>query len=119
MSEANKSLLTRANAAVAAGDYEGFLAHCTDDTEWVFVGDRTLSGKAAVGAYMRATYVEPPRFTADRLVAGGDAVVAVGHIHRKDESGRLRHYEYCDVWRVRDGKLAGLRAYVVEIGADA
>lgn len=29
MTEANQHVLQAANAAIAAGDYEGFLAHCT------------------------------------------------------------------------------------------
>src|SRR5688572_23509667 len=115
MSEKNKAILTRANAAVAKGDYEGFLAHCTEDTEWTFVGDRTLSGKEAVRQYMKATYIEPPRFRVDRLIAEGDFVTALGDIDVKDETGKVVHSAYCDVWRIRDGKLAELKAFVVEV----
>jgi ketosteroid isomerase-like protein len=43
MSEKNKATLMKGNAAIAAGDHEGFLVHCTEDTKWVFVGDQTLS----------------------------------------------------------------------------
>jgi uncharacterized protein (TIGR02246 family) len=63
MSETNEAVLQRANAAVLAGDHEGFLSHCTDDVQWTFVGERTLNGKEAVRRYMNATYLEPPRFT--------------------------------------------------------
>lgn len=45
MSEKNKATLEKANAAIAEGDHEGFLSFCTDDTEWTFVGDKTLKGK--------------------------------------------------------------------------
>lgn len=115
MSQTNKEILTRANAAVAAGDQEGFLAHCTEDVEWTFVGDRVLKGKDAVRRYMTETYVEPPRFHVDRLIAEGDFVTALGEIELKDETGKLTRWAYCDVWRIRDGKLAELRAFVVEI----
>ena len=117
MSEKNKAILNRANAAVAKGDYEGFLSHCTDDVEWNFVGDKTLKGKAAVRQYMNETYVEPPRFRVDHLIAEGDFVTALGDIDLKDQSGRSVRFAYCDVWRIRDGKLAALRAFVVEIKA--
>src|SRR5688500_10342010 len=30
----------------------------------------------------------------------------------------LLHSTYCDVWRIRDGKLAELRAFVVEIDGE-
>jgi len=45
MSEKNKAILEEANAAIAEGNYEGFLSFCTDDTKWTFVGDKTLNGK--------------------------------------------------------------------------
>ena len=114
MSEQNKAVLTRANAAVAKGDYEGFLAHCTDDVVWTFVGDRILKGKEAVRQYMKATYVEPPRFRVDHLIAEGDFVTALGDITLKGKDGADVQYAYCDVWRFRDGKLAELRAFVLE-----
>ena len=115
MSEANKSILNRANAAVVAGDHEGFLAHCTEDVVWTFVGDQTLSGKEAVRQYMNATYVEPPRFRVDHLIAEHDFVTAMGEIDLKDGPGKVVRYAYCDVWRIRDGKLAELKAFVVEL----
>lgn len=110
----NKDVLTRANAAVSAGDYEGFLSFCSEDTHWTFVGDRVLVGKEAVRQYMVEAYVEPPDFHVDTLISEGDYLTALGKISLKDETGQLRHYSYCDVWRLRDGKLFELRAYVVE-----
>lgn len=71
MSEENKAVLLKANACVAQGDYEGFLSFCTDDLSYDFVGDKTLQGKEAVRAYMKAQYVEPPMFTVDNLIAEG------------------------------------------------
>jgi ketosteroid isomerase-like protein len=118
MSEKNKAILTQANAAVAKGDHEGFLAHCTDDVQWIFVGERTLRGKEAVRQYMKSTYVEPPRFRVDHLIAEGEFLTALGEIDLKDETGKLVHFAYCDVWRIRDGRLAELRAFVVEIKAE-
>ena len=113
MTDNNKDILQRANAAMARGDYEGFLSQCTDDTRWAFVGDRTLDGKAAVRAYIHATYKEPPRFDVERMIADGDSVAALGHITLKDDSGKDVRYAYCDVWRVREGRLASLQAFVV------
>jgi ketosteroid isomerase-like protein len=115
MSEKNKAILTQANAAVVKGDHEGFLSHCTEDVEWVFVGDKTLKGKEAVRQYMKVTYIEPPSFRVDHLIAEGDFVTALGDIEMKDETGKLVHSTYCDVWRIRDGKLAELKAFVIEI----
>nr|WP_315224758.1 hypothetical protein [uncultured Flavobacterium sp.] len=44
----NKSILKTANIAIINGDYEVFLSHCTDDTIWNFIGDKTLNGKESV-----------------------------------------------------------------------
>lgn len=115
MSETNKAILEQANAAVAQGDFEGFLSHCTEDVEWIFVGEQTLKGKEAVRQYMKETYIEPPKFVVDHLIAEGDFVTALGDITLKDKSGKDVEFAYCDVWRIREGKLAELKAFVVEI----
>ena len=119
MSEKNKATLTRANAAITEGDHEGFLAFCTQDTEWTFVGDRTLRGKQAVRQWMADSYkAAPPRLRVHRMVAEGDFLTALGDIVLTDGSGRQTRHAYCDVWRVRDGRLAALHAFVVETDED-
>lgn len=117
MSEENKAILEKGNAAITAGDNEGFLSLCADDTEWTFVGDKTLKGKEAVRRWMAATYVEPPKFTVENLIAEGEFLTALGHITMKDEEGKAAHYSYCDVWRFRGGKIIGLRAFVIKTEA--
>lgn len=119
MSTDNKTILLQANAFVTAGNNEGFLSFCTDDVEWEFVGDRTLTGKAAVREYMKAVYVEPPKFNIEHLTAEGDYVTAIGKISMKDENGKMVDYAYCDFWRFRDGRMAGLKAFVISIAATA
>lgn len=113
MSEQNKQILQQANAAVRAGDNEGFLAFCADDIVWSTVGGETLHGKQAVRDWMRREYLAPPEFTVERLVADGDFVVALGAITGKDEAGKPVPSAYSDVWRFSDGKMAELRAFVI------
>ena len=113
MNLSNKETLKKANEAVTAGDNEGFLAFCTDDTTWTFVGDKTLKGKEAVREYMLTAYVEPPKFDVQNLIGEGDFVTAVGKISMKNDEGKLVNYSYCDVWRFRDGKMAELNAFVI------
>lgn len=114
MIENNKEILTKANAAITEGDYEGFLSFCTEDTVWTFVGDETLKGKEAVRQYMSRAYLEPPKFDVDHLIGEDDFVTAVGKISMKDKNGKTDHYLYCDVWQFRDGKMAELKAFVVK-----
>jgi uncharacterized protein len=120
MSDANKQILLDANAAIVRGDHEGFLRHCTDDTEWIFVGEQTLKGKDEVRRWMADSYREPPQFELHRLVAEDDYVIAIGEITLEDDAGTPAKHEYCDVWRLRDGRLAQLRAFVLKAnGSDA
>lgn len=114
MSENNKAILEKANAAVTKGDNEGFLSYCTEDTQWVFIGDKTLQGKEAVRNYMTTAYKEPPTFMVENLVAEGDFLTVTGTIAMKNEHGVVVNYSYCDVWRFRDGKMAELKAFVIE-----
>ncbi len=111
----NKEILQTANTAVMNGDNEGFLAFCTDNVVWNFVGEQTLTGKEAVRQYMAETYQEPPKFQVENLIAEGDYVTAIGKIDLKDQDGTLTHYSYCDVWRFEDGKMAELAAFVIKI----
>ena len=114
MPDTHKEILSKANAAISAGDFEGFLTLCTDDTVWRFEGDRTLRGKAAVREWMKTAYREPPKFRVHRMIAEGDCLAALGDITLKDEAGNAVQHAYCDVWRFRGGKMAELHAFVVE-----
>lgn len=110
----NKSILLEANKAVLKGDYEAYLAYCTEDTKWVFIGDQTLLGKEKVREYMKEVYLEPPVFNVELIMEEGDFVTVTGEISLKNKTGAYQHYMYCDVWRFRDGKMAGVKAYVIE-----
>ena len=114
MPEQNKTVLLKANAAISKLDFEGFLKFCTDDVKWTTVGEQTIDGKEAVRSWMKETYVEAPDFDAKTLIAEGDWLAALGEISIKDQDGSVTRSSYCDIWRFRDGKMAELKAYVVE-----
>ncbi|WP_294297023.1 nuclear transport factor 2 family protein [uncultured Chryseobacterium sp.] len=108
------ALLHEANEFVKKGDYENFLAYCTEDTRWIFIGERILSGREEVKNYMKEFYREPPVFSVDTTVESGDFLAVTGEITLKDKNGTGHHYDYCDVWRFENGKIAALKAYVIE-----
>jgi len=108
-----KPILQKANACIAAGDYEGFLDFCTPDTNWIFVGDRTLKGIDEVRAYISEAYKEPPRFEVNLMIEEGDYLTAMGKISLLNDDSKWTAYEYCDVWRFDNGKLAELKAFVL------
>jgi uncharacterized protein len=115
MAKDHKEILLQGNAAISAGDHEGFLSLCTEDTRWEFMGDQILQGKQAVRDYMRYAYTEPPVFSVEQMISEGDWLTVLGEITLTDKDGKATRYSYCDVWRFEEGKMAELKAFVVAI----
>lgn len=116
MQETHKNTLQKANAAILRLDFEGFLALCTDDTVWTFVGDKTLRGKEAVRQWMPTAYPEAPVFEVHHMVADDAGfLTAIGEITLKKDAGLPVRHAYCDVWQFREGKLAALQAFVIPL----
>ncbi len=115
LNNVNKATLSAANEAIRKGDYEIFLSFCTEDTEWTFVGERILQGKDAVRSWMAQAYSEPPDFTVEELLAGEDHVIAIGKIRLKNAAGVKEVHSYCDVWKFHEGKMAALKAFVIQL----
>lgn len=113
MSEQHKEILLKANAEVIKGNNEGFLNYCTDDVTWTFVGEQTIRGKDKIRKYMMETYISPPEFDIVTLISEGDYVTAIGSISLKDNQGKVNSFEYCDLWKFRDGLMAELTAFVI------
>ncbi|RZK18894.1 MAG: nuclear transport factor 2 family protein [Pedobacter sp.] len=110
----NAEILHQANEFVKKGNYESFLAHCIPDTKWVFVGERILNGKDQVREYMKEFYLEPPVFTVEKTIEEGSYVTVTGVITLKDAKGIYTSYDYCDIWRFEKGKIAAVKAFVIE-----
>lgn len=110
----NTKILHKANEFVKNGDYESFLTYCTPNTKWIFVGERILNGKEEVRAYMKEFYWEPPVFNVEKAIEEGNFVMVTGEIRLKNETGKYEHFDYCDIWRFEDGKIAELKAFVIE-----
>jgi ketosteroid isomerase-like protein len=110
----NATILHKANEFVKKGNYESFLVYCTEDTKWVFVGERILDGRDKVREYMKEFYLEPPVFTVENTIEDGSYVTVTGEITLKAANGTYNHYDYCDVWRFENGKIAELKAFVIE-----
>ncbi len=110
----NTTILHKANEFVKNGDYESFLAYCTSNTKWVFVGERILNGKEEVRAYMKEFYLEPPVFSVEKAIEECNFVMVTGEIRLKNKAGKYEHFDYCDIWRFEDGKIAELKAFVIE-----
>ena len=51
----------------------------------------------------------------ENLIAEGEFLTAVGTITMRNQQGKMVDYSYCDIWRFRDGRMAELKAFVIEI----
>lgn len=110
----NKLILENANKAISNGEHEIFLSYLSDNTQWNFLGDRIISGKEQVSRYINDTYRKPPIFSVENLVSEGEYVTAVGNIKIFDNSDQWIEYDYCDIWRFENGKMAELKAFVIK-----
>jgi len=110
----NKALLKKANDALQKGDICTFLSFCTDDTEWVFVGEKTLKGKEAVKQYLEESYTETTKFKIERMIEEDDFVMQVGEISFENKDGEVESYLASDIWRFENGKMAELKAFVIK-----
>ena len=64
--------------------------------------------------YMKEFYWKPSVFTVDTTVEKDNFVIVTGQITLKSKDGADTHYDYCDVWKFENGKMAGVKAYVIE-----
>ncbi|MBA3321221.1 MAG: nuclear transport factor 2 family protein [Pyrinomonadaceae bacterium] len=117
MSEKNKEIIEKVNAAFAEGNTEGFLSFCAEDVQWTMVGDKTVKGKDAIRQWMASMDSEPPKFTVNNVIAEGDFVTAHGDVTMKGKDGKTVPYAYCDIYRFRDGKIVELSAFVIKTEA--
>lgn len=114
MTEDNKEIIKKVNAAFEANNPEGFLDLCTDDIEWKMAGDEPQNGKEAVRKFMASMGdMEPPTINVTKVISEGDSAACYGDMPMV-EKGVDTTYSYCDVYRFSGGKIAELHSYVVK-----
>ncbi len=116
MSENTRSV-ERYMEAFAASDHETVLSCLTDDVRWEVPGTFELTGKASFQAEMsNPGFVGQPAITVTRLIEDGDVVVGEGTVVTQRQDGEALHLRFCDVFEMRDGKIARLTSYLMEAG---
>ena len=63
--------------------------------------------------WMAINYQQPPVFKVEQLIAEGPYVAVLGTITLASGDGKPVAHAYCDVWQFRDGKMVGLKAFVI------
>src|SRR5688500_19498929 len=110
----NKQTVTRYMDGFRATDRELILSCLTEDVSWSIPGMFDVRGKAAFADHIvDEGFAGKPSITVSRLVEENDVVVAEGSVKAPRESGDILNLAFCDVFEMRDGKIARLISYLV------
>jgi len=112
----NKETVEAYMDAYAKWDHEGVLRCLTDDIEWIVPGAFHLRGKEAFDKEIEGEgNPRPPQISVDRMVEEDDIVVAEGQVRQPLADGTHVDLAYCDVFRLRDGKIFHLTSYLMRV----
>jgi ketosteroid isomerase-like protein len=115
----NKQVVTDFYAAGAHGDMETCFALLADDVKWTNIGDTKFSGVFS-GKQALVEKLLDPLFSQlkagisseiERLTAEGDVVIAQSVGTAETHDGTPYNNTYCQVMRIRDGKIAEVKEY--------
>jgi ketosteroid isomerase-like protein len=106
----NRKLIDRVNEAFSRGDVEAFLECCADDVRWTMVGEGTFEGKESIRRWLQSVESGLPRFGDMEVIEAGDRAVVSGEMTMEEDE---RKYAFCDIYRLRDGRIIELRSFVV------
>jgi uncharacterized protein len=116
MSSPNKQTVERYMEAFGRSDHPAILACLTDDVAWIMPGAFHLVGKAAFDKEIEnPAFTGRPHITTTRIIEEGDIVVAEGSVTANRADGGTLNAVFCDVFRMREGKIAHLTSYVMEV----
>ena len=115
MSEKNKAIIEKINEAFAGGNIDFFSAYITEETQWNVIGISTLIGKKKImGALQSKELESPPVVTVRNVVAEGDSVIVQSTGNAVRKTGESYQASYCDVYRLKNGKIKEFTTYVIE-----
>jgi ketosteroid isomerase-like protein len=116
VSENYKEIVKKVDASFAENRTEDFLSLCAENIVWKMVGDVTKTGKDSIRKWMSSMgeEMEPPKISQRNIIAEGETVAAYGEMTMKNEKGEDAAYEYCDIYRFENDKIAELTSYVVK-----
>lgn len=86
----------------------------TDDVRWDIAGAFHTHGKPEFDAHIVDPYsAGNPEITITRLTEENDVVIAEGTVRAARLDGTVLTLDYCDVFEMRDGKVARLISYLM------
>jgi ketosteroid isomerase-like protein len=123
MSQEHKDIVKKVDEAFTTNSLEDFYAHCTDDIEWTMAGEGTHKGIDNIRQMMQKATEDCgasfPKIFVTKMIADGDSVASYGTMSMKNKDGNDDHFDYCDIYDFRDGKIAKLISFVIKGGGDS
>jgi len=116
MSKENKELVKKMNEAFSKGNTEFIVQNITEDIRWNIVGMPVIKGKTDFLKAMKIMELESlPDTEIKNIIAEGNYVVVESSAGLNSKSGRPYRPSYCDVYKIKNGKVEELTTYVVDI----
>ncbi|MFN0277522.1 MAG: nuclear transport factor 2 family protein [Pyrinomonadaceae bacterium] len=117
MSE-NKEIIEKVNTSFEQKQLETFLDLCTDDVIWQMAGMEDQKGKDSIRKFMASMGEgDPPKINVTAIISDGDRAACYGDMTMK-EKGEENAYDYCDIYKFTDGKIAELRSFFAKHQAE-
>ena len=116
-----RAFLREFNAYWLHEDTQAILDTVTDDIRFGMAGGKLVTGKADFAEFLKEmTGSGNTDLALDiaNVIVDGDRAAVNGEIAMTSEDGQRRTYAFCDVYRLADGKVAELTAYVEEVNGD-
>jgi uncharacterized protein len=110
----NKQTVMRYMDGFRATDRDLILSCLTDDVSWSIPGMFDVKGKAEFAKHIvDEGFSGKPLITLARLVEENDVVIAEGTVKAPREDGDVLDLAFCDVFEMRECKIARLVSYLV------
>jgi uncharacterized protein len=119
--EANKQVVKKIFAELAAGNLDGFFACLTSDATWQVIGKpdkfalagkRTMAEMRALLSGVSGALETPLTVTPVAFTCEGDRVAVEAASHADLKNGRAYRNEYHFLFEFRDGKIARVKEYL-------
>lgn len=112
----NKQTVDRYMEGFRRGDHAMVLSCLTDDVEWLIPGMFHVTGKSAFDKEIEnEAFVGQPVITIARTIEESGVVVSEGAVRAAKRAGGELNMVFCDVFTMKQGKIARLVSYLMEI----
>lgn len=117
LTDSNRAIIEKVNQTFPESDMDTFISYCADDITWTMIGYPVMEGKEVIREAMEMQEYADKQFQTDQVIADGDTVAVTGSMQmRKVSTGEILRSAYCDIYRLRNGKIYQMTSYVVDLG---